>query len=114
MSFIYLASPYTSDEPSVIVERYEMAKSMTAHLLNEGHFIYSPIVHCHELAHSHSLPKDFKFWKDYNFAMLEKAEELWVLTIDGWDKSEGIKNEIYRALQLGLKVKAIYYTGAVL
>jgi hypothetical protein len=112
MSFIYLASPYSSDDPAVVKERYEMAAEMTANILNKGVHIYSPIVHCHELAHKYSLPKDFKFWKEYNFSMLEAANELWILTIEGWDTSEGVKNEMYKALALGMIVRAIPYEGS--
>jgi len=93
MSFVYLASPYTHGDPKIVEERAAAAANFTAAHLRKGVFIYSPIVHCHELAKTHDLPKDFEFWKSYNFAMLSKASELWVLTLAGWEVSKGVREE---------------------
>jgi hypothetical protein len=108
MSFIYLASPYTSGDSSIMEERAVLAAKFTADSLRDGHHIYSPIVHCHELAKHHELPKDFTFWRNYNFAMLSKASALWVLTLDGWDVSIGVLEEIELATKLSIPMKRKY------
>ena len=94
MSYIYIASPYTHKDPNVVEQRYLKVMEATAHFLNQGIHVYSPVVHCHELAHRHNLPKDFEFWQDYNFAMLVSAHELWVIMIDGWKESVGVQSEL--------------------
>lgn len=81
---IYLASPYTHRDEAIVCYRYTVAEKITAKLLCDGMVVYSPIVHCHHIAKNHTLPTDFAFWKKYNFAMLSKADELYVLKIDGW------------------------------
>ena len=63
-------------------------------MLNKGIHTYSPVIHCHQIAQDYSLPKDFTFWKEYNFAMIEKASEVLVLGIPGWRSSQGVTAEI--------------------
>lgn len=94
MSFFYLASPYSHESVQVKQSRYETAMSVTARLLTRDWIIYSPIVHCHELAKAHSLPGDFAFWQRYNNAMLDSAVGLIVLCLAGWRESKGVQAEI--------------------
>lgn len=91
---IYLASPYTHKDPFVREARYLAAAKVVAQYLKDGKFVYSPIVHCHELAKIVALGMDFEFWKTYNYHMLELASELHVLGIDGWADSDGVSGEI--------------------
>ena len=93
MSYIYLASPYSSPEPFVQEERYLKACRATHYLLAQKIWVFSPIVHCHELAKMVDLPKDATFWKDYNFAMLAGASKLIILRIEGWEASAGVRAE---------------------
>lgn len=103
----YLASPYTDPDPFIREERYLRASRVLAWLLKTSTWVYSPIVHCHELAKIADLPKDFAFWKQYNFHMLSKADEVLVLRIEGWETSVGIKAEIQEAERLGIPVRYI-------
>src|SRR6516225_6948685 len=68
--FAYLASPYSHPLTEVVNKRYDAALHATAYLLKHHVWVYSPIVHCHELAFTFDLPLNFDFWTDYNFAML--------------------------------------------
>lgn len=65
-----------------------------------GVHAYSPIVHCHELAKIAELPKTAEFWEKYNFAMLERADALWVLMLPGWEDSKGCAAEAQEASRL--------------
>lgn len=98
MTFKYLASPYTNDNPRIVQDRFREALRATAHFLRNKVWVYSPIVHCHELACTYSMPKDAKHWEDYNYAMLYSAESLYILGIDGWTISKGVKGEVAKAL----------------
>lgn len=100
MGFIYMGSPYTGT-PEQQQERYEKARWATAQLLIAGTVVYSPIVHCHDLALCHALPGDIDFWHWYDRAMIEAAHTLMVLTLPGWEKSKGLRWEIDLALELG-------------
>lgn len=109
--YVYLASPYSHESKPVMHARYELARAATAWMLRMRLWAYSPIVHCHDIACSHALPRDFAFWRDYNFAMLRSANEMFVLAIDGWKRSKGVNGEIAFALAKGLSVSLLVPFG---
>lgn len=92
-NFIYLGSQYTSDSLEVMESRARSAAHATAVLLRAGIYVYSPITHCHSIAVQYDLPRDFTFWRDYNFAMLSKAMAMVVLRLPGSDYSKGLISE---------------------
>ena len=100
----YLASPYTSDDPAVMEERYQLACKAVSVLKNKGWLIYSPITHSHGPA-QYGLPKDYAYWKRYCEVMLPKCDDMMVLQIDGWENSKGVKAEIDLADKLGIPVR---------
>lgn len=91
---IYLASPYSHTDPKVMEARYEETLDYMHYLLSSSRWAFSPIVHCHELAKKHYLPTDYAYWKKYNFHMLARCEELYILGLDGWRASKGVKAEL--------------------
>lgn len=99
---IYLASPYTHPDADERHRRYVAARHAVAYLLNERRWVYSPIVHCHDLALAEKLPTDWVFWKDYNFYMLSRCTQLAILRIDGWEQSKGVAAELTEATRIGL------------
>lgn len=90
---IYLASPYTHHSKTTMQERYSQVLEAAATLTKSGLFIYSPIVHFHEMAVVHEMPRDYKFWERNNLHMLTLASSLWVLKLSGWDLSVGVAAE---------------------
>lgn len=110
MSYIYLASPYSDPDPAIVQRRYHLVLSATASLLRDCIWTYSPIVHCHELARLHSLPTDFAFWRDYNKAMLQKANAIALLDIPGWENSKGVKDELQIAELLAIPFRVVKIT----
>ena len=73
-------------------------------MLKEGLAVYSPIVHCHELAKIADLPRDAAFWRKYNFTMLAAAESIGVLMLPAWDQSVGIGEEVEQGTKAGIKL----------
>lgn len=104
---IYLASPYSHDDPFVRRDRYLKARATLHWLLSQSLWTYSPIVHCHDLAIAHSLPKDANFWKEYNQVMFDKCDSMAVLKIPGWDFSHGVALEISWAEAFNKKIRYI-------
>ena len=102
--YMYLASPYSHPDPFIREFRYLAAMRELTRLLKDGVHVYSPIVHCHELAKIADMPRAADFWERYNFTMLAAAEQLWVLMIDGWQESKGIAGEIAEAQRLRLPI----------
>lgn len=95
-TFIYLASPYWHEREIIRIARVNMVRKKTAALMEEGYVVYSPICHNHPVAahlpsvlrHSHD------FWMKQDLVILNRADELWVLTLDDWQVSRGVTKEI--------------------
>jgi len=94
---IYLASPYTDPSAVIMDQRYEAAMHCTALMLRRRMYVYSPIVHCHELAKRHELPRDFEFWQKYDLHMLDRSSQILVLKLPGWQESRGVTAELAHA-----------------
>lgn len=106
---IYLASAHSHFDRAVMAERHESLCYATALLLQRGHCIYSPIVHCYPLAQRFNLRHDFEFWQHYNRAMIDKADEFWVYDDPqgAWEKSIGVTAELEYARQRELPCKSV-------
>jgi len=109
--YIYLASPYTHDDPAMMQERYELARACAAWMFRKKWMVFSPIVHCHPMAVAHDIPKDSEFWRGYSRAMLRGSYELAVLKLAGWKESKGIKEELEFAERVGRVISYIDCSG---
>jgi hypothetical protein len=107
LQYAYVASPYSHKSKSVMNIRYHRVLRYTAHLLNTGIFVYSPIVHCHDMAKKHAMPTDFAFWKHYNECMLSHSNGMLVLGLKGVKDSIGVKGELEIAAQYSIPVKFV-------
>jgi hypothetical protein len=101
---IYLATPYSHDDPEVRQKRFEVVNSVAAKLLSQGLHVYSPISHTHPVAMAGDLPKTWEFWETYDRAFLSKCSLLLVLRQDGWQNSVGVKGEIAIAHEYNIPV----------
>lgn len=101
---IYLASPYSHQSFAEVENRFALTEQCTYELMKRGLPVFSPIVHCHQIATDYNLPTDAKFWEKYNMQFLRKADAIYVLKIDGWDESKGVAQEmgVAKALYLPL------------
>jgi nucleoside 2-deoxyribosyltransferase len=103
---IYLASPYSHPDPAVREARFEAVCRVAATLIKKGHVVFSPIAHSYPMVR-YGLPDDWQFWSAQDRRFLEACDELWVLTLDGWQQSIGIHAEIAIARELGKTVRWI-------
>jgi hypothetical protein len=106
---IYLASPYTHPDPKIVEERYIKTLKVMSILLNNGQFVFSPIVHCHTIATNYGLKTDYLFWKEYNEHFMNLSTELIVLKLHDWQNSKGVAHEIDYMTNQGKSI--IYITG---
>ena len=107
--WIYLASPYTHKDRNIEIARWSRVSAICAQIFATGEFYpYSPIAHSFCLVQEGNkhfglnLNGDFNLWKAYDHAFMTKCDELWILQLDGWIESKGIKSETERASELGL------------
>jgi hypothetical protein len=100
---IYVASPYSHDDPAVRQARFEAACRVTAELIRQGKSTYSPIAYSHPLSR-YNLPLDWKFWQRHDLDFLAICSEMVVLKLPGWEESVGVRAEIAAARTLGKPV----------
>lgn len=105
-ALVYLASPYTHDDPAVRQARYEAVCRAAAEIVRGGQAVFSPIAHSHALC-QHGLPLDWPFWRDIDLTLLRRCDVLWVLATEGWAESVGVRAEIDAAREHGLPVHTI-------
>ena len=106
---IYLASPYSDPDPSIMEYRYKAALHATGRMMQSGLHVFSPIVHCHPIIKVFNLSGDWAYWGKYDTELLKMCTELRVLKLPGWKKSKGVQAEIKIAKKLGLKISFINY-----
>ena len=105
---IYLAGPYSHNDPEVRESRYNEHLRHLAHCLNDGLVVFSPIVHWHVVATTHMLPTEWAFWRTLDFAFLERCDRLFVLKLDGWENSVGLAAELEFARQRNIPIEYHY------
>ena len=104
---IYLATPYTHSDPSVMEARFDAACRFAGAMMARGHLVFSPIAHTHPIAVKCGLPRGWEFWDRYDREMIAACEKLVVVMMDGWRESKGVNAEIDIARSLGKPVE--YY-----
>ena len=105
--FVYLGQPYTHTSERIMVKRYKAALNMCAMIYKDGINVFSPIVHCHNIARQHGLPESFDFWRNVDFGMIAASSCIWVYQLDGWSQSVGLGQEISFARSIGKPVVQI-------
>ncbi len=98
---IYLASPYTHEDPVVVRQRFDAVCRAAAVIMGQGVRIFSPIAHTHPIAESGALPLGWDYWEQYDREMIGFCDEFWVLMLDGWDNSRGVRAEARIAHEFG-------------
>jgi hypothetical protein len=95
MSYIYLASPYSHTDEDVLHQRFEAVCEAAAYIMNrkEDNLVFSPIAHCHPIAMAHNLPKGYDYWQKYDEIMISNCSQVYLLQIDGWQHSKGMRAE---------------------
>lgn len=104
---LFISSPFSHKDKAIENARVEEVNKYIAELTSQGFHVFSPITYGTTILKYKKLPSDWKFWKDFCEAFLEKCEEMWVLKLDGWDTSEGVAAEIQFAIENNIKIKYI-------
>ena len=102
----YLATVYSKHEHGIHVAFVDASRA-AARLLEAGVKVYSPIAHTHPIAiYGNIDPLNHDIWMPFDEAMMEAADALIVLEMNGWKESKGIKHEIDFFEMRG---KTVYY-----
>ena len=106
---IYLATPYSHPDESVMEKRFLRACEIASDLMKQGMIVFSPIAHTHPIAVAGSLPRGWVFWERFDREFIGASEKLIVAKMDGWEASSGVTREIQIAQELG---KPVLYMSA--
>lgn len=105
----YLASPYSTHNsvwPTSL--RYTQNLRVLATLTSHGEMVISPIVQGHILAQfmrDSGLPlPSYEWWIAWSKELLAGCDGIYVLTLDGWEDSQGVCGEITFAKKLNLPI----------
>lgn len=119
LTIAYLASPHSHPDPTIRDHRYSKTMWALAKLIEQQHQVYSPIVHCHPMAIVHNLNQlDYHYWQAFDEGMIRRLDEFWILVIDGWRESVGMRSEYQYARSLGKPIRHVFIdtniTGALI
>jgi hypothetical protein len=93
MKKIYLATPYSGTQKQQI-ERFDEARRVAGKIIKQGYCVFSPICHSHPIAEACDIDGSHDFWKAQNESWLAWCEEVWIVTMPGWEESTGVKWEM--------------------
>jgi len=99
---IYLATPYSSDDPAVMRHRYNVVTKVAAELMKRGEMVFSPITHSHPIAQhlNKETAVDWKAWERFDTKLLKCCSELCVLMLPGWKESITYINDKLETLMI--------------
>ena len=102
MGYLYIATPYGSEDPNVVKIRTEYATRLNRYLHQCGIMAYVPVAYT-TIDLDQNIPEDH--WYDFGLAMLEHADALIVVQLPGWEQSKGIELEKWFADKNGIVVR---------
>lgn len=96
---IYLAGPYSHKTLEFQNLRAAQHCTVAADLRRRGFCVYSPIAEtCNISAHT-GLGGSWEDWRGHDLRLLAACTHIWVLTIQGWTESRGVRGEIKFCIQ---------------
>lgn len=97
---IYLAAPYTHEDPVVEHWRFLMATVACAELAQRGLVVYSALTSTHPvdlalrtMGYTGSRRLPASFWCDLDEEFMAQCDEMRILTLKGWKESNGVTRE---------------------
>ena len=113
MKYIYLAGPYSHENPRVMAIRETLLTVTAAYYIERGYNVFSPITESSEYQRRGGLKGCWDFWGERDKQIISKVDEVWVLNLPGWEKSIGVSAEIEFANSIEIPVYHIKYTQLV-
>lgn len=103
---IYLGSPYSHSSEFLRKARFRKAEEfVNTFLTKHGIIVFSPIVYCHEMAAKYGWPTDAGYYVQFNMDILRRSDALFVLCLQGWKESQGLRIEMNLAKMLNLPIQ---------
>lgn len=95
MTMIYLACPYWHEDPIIRNDRAELASLAAAMLMDAGFTVFSPLSHGDAVRkHLPGGNRPHEWWMKQDIDILARCDEMFVLPLEGWEFSKGVREEI--------------------
>lgn len=108
---VYLAGPYTHESPEVQATRRMVFSHMAGLILlkEKDIAIIDPITMSAAIVDRHPEAFNGKFdcWEKVDYELIRRADEVYVMAIDGYKQSKGVQAEIKFAKSIGTPVRFI-------
>lgn len=105
---LYLASPYNHKNKAIRTLREKQITMIAAKLTAKyGHCMFLPITQSAAMARCHEFGTGFDEWAQIDLTAIEAMQEFWVVKLDGWDKSIGVRYETQYATKLKKTIRYI-------
>ena len=98
---IYLAAPFSHPNPGISRRRLDEVNRYAVNLLSSGALVFSPLSHGAPLV-SPDIPNHV--WYELGLRIMEGCDELYLLALEGWEDSEGVRLELECAWELDIPV----------
>ena len=112
MSFIYIASPYNHPDQAVMQKRHDEVCAYAGMMISRGWCIFSPIAHNVAVLKASDIKPGWQNWQRFDLDMLERAEQLYVFMLDGWQQSKGVRGEMKFAKSNNIPIQFVSASGS--
>ena len=112
---VYLATPYgwgNNKGPIAKIVHWWRNRKVTkvaAFWMGKGYNVFSPITLTHPISKFVTL--EHAEWLECDFQWIDACDELWVLCQPGWQKSDGVRQEVVYARKKDKEVVFLKRTG---
>lgn len=106
-TLVFLSAPYSGAEDKDALMQQIMKVSGDYMVANPNHHVVSPLFNHYSLHLVPELGSDYTFWKDYSIHLLSHCDKFLLAQLPGWDRSEGVEDELNYAKSRSLPIE--YY-----
>ena len=103
----YLACPYSHPAAEYREAVFWMVTCVAARMVASGEIVFAPITYTHTLCQAAGLDPLDPQWYGFDVPFLLACQRLVVITLDGWQVSRGVQEELMIAEQMGIPIEFI-------
>ena len=97
---LYLATPYAHNDPAVMEKRYHASCRAAAKLLKSGIVVINPLANTIPTIEFGGLELEHDEFLKIDLQILRRCDEVLILGLDQWEKSDGVRLEMFEAMAL--------------
>ena len=102
---VFIATPYSHSDPTIVEQRRKTVGNVCARLIEKGVHPISPGLYGLSLMEFKAKEDtSWESWSDLCIAILKKCSAMFIIDVKDWEKSNGVKGELEKALLLDIPV----------